>query len=427
METTDRHRKITFASIGCRTNQEEIERVAASFQRSGFQIVKSVQEAEITILNTCCVTSKAAAKSRRMIKKILKSGSFPVVTGCMAQLEGEGLSESENMIVADNTDKYRLPEIILSEYYNEDYKGEGPDKESVMFLPPESSRSRFLLKIQEGCSNRCSYCIVPLMRGNSRSLDPESIMMRAENAVTAGYKELVLTGTHIGKYRKGERDLAALLTEISEITGDFRIRLSSLDPDEFNEGIAEHLSENPRVCRHLHLSIQSFSEEVLSAMNRKSDISHISGLISRVRERAPELALGCDIITGFPGETEEMFRKTLQGVKSQCFAYGHVFRFSPRPGTPAAGMKDDVPSKAKQRRSKDLKEQLREQRKEFLWNSIGRLEEVVVERLNPASGVTSNYIRVVLDDDTGLSENQKVDVRLTQPDYEDMSICGVSV
>jgi threonylcarbamoyladenosine tRNA methylthiotransferase MtaB len=261
----------------------------------------------------------------------------------------------------------------------------------------KKNRTRFHLKIQEGCALQCSYCIVPQLRGPSRSLPHGQVLETGERAILAGYKEIVITGTHIGQYKSGAGyGLIDLVNDMVRLSGEYRIRLSSLDPRECTDELLGCIGKEPKLCKHLHLSVQSFSQPVLERMNRRyHEYDAFLERMAGFRAVCPDAGIGGDFIVGFPGETREMFETTLNAVATIGFSYGHVFRFSPRPLTAAARMDGLVDERVKTDRGATLRACLQKLRVEFIGRQLGTTTHtIIVEREVPAGGMTSNYIRV---------------------------------
>jgi len=396
--------RVAFVAVGCRTNQEEAATLRAELASAGFAIADNTDHADIVIVNTCTVTGSTEARIRRTIRSIHRQHPDVriLVTGCLAQQRPKELaSEPGVRWVVGNRHKSEIPRIIGGPggvFYSgfQPSPDESLEVADAVEAPDSAARTRFPLKIQEGCNYQCAYCIVPSVRGPSRCADASQIVRAATRALDIGYHELVLTGTHIGQFRHADcLDLSALLQRLVALDGDFRIRLSSVDPRDISERLVAMVGSHPRVCRHLHVSVQSLSDAVLTAMHR-SDISaaRIVEELAALRARHPDVAIGGDFIAGFPGETLEMFRQTLDNVLSIGFAYGHVFRFSPRPGTPAASMGDTVDEAEKSRRSEALRALIRETRAGFVRSVVGTRQRMVVEQESPVQGLTSNYLRL---------------------------------
>lgn len=398
---------IAIKSFGCRTNQEEIASLSFRLAEQGHHIVDKIDEAEIVIVNTCCVTSCTEAKTRRLLHQI--SQNHPqakiCVTGCLAQQKVDELSAHYGARwVVGNTRKNDIPSIVNNEQGGVFWEPcpDGP----VAPLPVAhfpvcldvGNRTRFSIKIQEGCNFRCAYCIVPIVRGHSRSALLSDVIRECRSAVAAGIKEIVLTGTHIGQYRSGMNgDLFSLLENLIAVPGDFRVRLSSLDPRDLSEPLFKIMETSPKVCRHLHVSVQSLSREVLARMDRPG--ACVNTLVERLRDfrnTHPDVGIGGDFIVGFPGESTEMFEESISNLQKAGFSYGHVFRYSKRPSTAAYAFKDQIADKEKNRRSARMREVLDKGHRAFIERLAGTSHRIIVETENPATGVSSNYLRMEL-------------------------------
>ncbi len=397
-------RKVALHSIGCRTNQEELEALSVGLQAAGFCITEDLTSADIVIVNTCSVTSFTESKTRRFLNGLSRSAPQAklLITGCFAQQKGAILKENPQVKwIVGNGEKQRIVSILKSELSGCFLS----DVTSLHTLPADtgvgdpisSGRTRFSLKIQEGCDFRCAYCIVPALRGKSRSAPSVDLNENFRRAVDAGFKEIVITGTHIGQYRnaEGSKHLVELLESFFKNDGDYRIRLSSLDPRDLSDDLISLMTSEAKLCPHLHISIQSFSPDVLKAMKRPySDLESLMGRIESFRNLMPTAGLGADFIVGFPGETELMFELTLQRVQKLGFTYGHVFRFSKRPGTEASQMSEQVSESEKSRRSEMLRSTLLNSRVNFLCSLSGKPLRIIVEKEHPVRGTTDNFIKV---------------------------------
>ncbi|MDR0330136.1 MAG: MiaB/RimO family radical SAM methylthiotransferase [Chitinispirillales bacterium] len=398
---------VTLYSIGCRTNQEEVAALRAELLSSGYRIADNVEDADIVVVNTCSVTSHTESKTKRFIQSISRVNPKAkiVATGCFAQQHGESLLKYPGVAwVVGNADKYRIPSIISNSEGGARLSVANP--ESPVFLgdsvlsPKESGRTRFSLKIQEGCDFRCAYCIVPSLRGPSRSAPKERLVDTFKRAVDMGYKEIVLTGTHIGQYRQhigGNRtaNLESLLEGFLKVNGDYRVRLSSLDPRDLTDAVVAEVGGNPRMCDHLHVSVQSLCADTLSLMDRPC--RGLDALMERLRGfrgRYPEAGLGADFIVGHPAETEAMFEEALSRAEAVGFTYGHVFRYSKRIGTKSAKMRGQVGEPVKKARSAAMLAMLEKSREKFLSLLFARPLCIIIESENPVRGVSGNYIKV---------------------------------
>ncbi len=403
MDTTS----IALKSIGCRTNQEEIRSLGCRLSMDGYNIVNDYSEADIIIINTCSVTGATEAKTKRLINSFSKiSPDIKIlVTGCLAQQIPEELAKYEGVNwVVGNTCKEDIPEIIKKNnggiWHSSLFDSTTPVTlfNNGVLKPCIIDKTRFSVKIQEGCKFRCSFCIVPILRGPSRSINHLDILRTIERAVNAGYKEIVVTGTHIGQYSdKNGYTLLDMIDDILTISNTFRVRLSSLDPRDCTENLLNRINKEPQLCKHIHVSIQSFSRDILKAMNR--EYKEYEALVERLthfRKACPQAGIGGDFIVGFPGESDKMFETTVKIVKQVGFNYGHVFRFSARPGTTAAAtIERKISEKEKTDRSRHLRDTLAALRKIFIQTQLnGIIHTIITEREMPVRGITSNYIRV---------------------------------
>jgi len=437
-EPGGRAKAAALRSIGCRTNQEEAAALRAELLTLGFSVVDELENADVVIVNTCSVTSAAESKTRRFIRSL--SSAAPdakiLVTGCFAQQHGESIRKYPGVEwVVGNADKHRIPSIIAAAASGNGAHLSDIDTGSPVFWgdnvtdPVTSGRTRFSLKIQEGCGFGCAYCIVPSLRGPSRSAPKNRLVDTFKKAVDMGYKEIVLTGTHIGQYRQvvdndrvnglelingGQSGgLEALLTEFLKVGGDYRIRLSSLDPRDLTDTLIAMAGESPRICGHLHVSVQSLCAETLSYMGRPyGDLDLLMDRLRGFREKYPEAGLGADFIVGHPGESDAMFEATLRGAEAAGFTYGHVFRYSKRLGTKSAKMPGQIAESVKKSRSAALLGLLQKNREKFLSLIFARPLCIIIEAENPVRGVSGNYIRVEVPD-TEAARNTWMRVALT--------------
>lgn len=416
--------KVLFRSIGCRTNQEEFTELAEVLTLRGYTIVERLEDAEIIMVNTCSVTGATESKTRRMLSALAIDAPQAriLVTGCLAQQNPEHLKKMKNVCwVVGNQLKHEIADILENEtagIYHAPFT-EAPaalDLPKRTVLPPNSNsgRTRFPIKIQEGCNFRCAYCIVPSLRGASRSTTTSEVLDLFRQALTAGYKEVVLTGTHIGQFCGNDGDrLADLVEKMLRIDGDFRIRLSSLDPRDCTEALLMLIGNEPNVCKHLHVSLQSASVKTLAAMGRPVDESaHLLKRLITFRGQFPEVGIGADIIVGFPGEEQGDFTDTATMIERIGLSYIHAFKYSRRPGTPAASMSHQVHESVKTERSRHLREIVAGSRLRFIANAAQKPSRIIVESVAPVRGMTSNYLHVELEN-TIVSHNAWLDVYVT--------------
>lgn len=401
---------VCFVTLGCKVNQTESEALGQLFRNHGYQVVPYTENADVVVVNTCTVTNTGDAKSRQTIRRMVKAhpDALVVVMGCYAQTApGEILDIPGVDLVIGTQDRGRIIELI------EEIKLEKTPKSIVrtiwearnfeeLPLIEEESRTRATLKIQEGCNKFCTYCIIPYARGPVRSRLPEKAIAEARKLVEAGYKEIVLTGIHTGSYGEdlGEDwNLANLVEKLAQIEGLKRLRLSSIEPMEFTPELIQVILDNPAVCPHLHIPLQSGSDAILKQMKRPYSIPEYMELIKHLNDLLPGIAITTDVIVGFPGETEENFQETLGTVASCNFAGVHVFPYSKRKGTPAAAYPNQIQNKVKEQRVKALMEVAKASQREYTRSFFGKKVEVLIEQVNQEGvgiGHTPNYIQVHL-------------------------------
>lgn len=398
--------RVSFFTLGCKVNQVETEALQEEFMRYGFQIVDFSDVADIYVINTCAVTRTAEKKSRAIIRRAKRRNpqSLVVVTGCYAQLAKSDLTALPEVdLVVSNRDKEHLMDC-LSRYIRRE---EGTPGDQARWLRPveytyHHGRTRGFVKIQDGCENYCSYCIVPLARGPVRSKLPEHVLAEVQSMVANDYREIVLNGVHLGQYGKDleDWDLTRLLNFIlKEIPGDYRIRLGSVEPTEITGELVDLVIHERRLCSHLHIPLQSGSDTILKAMNRHYTADQYLELLADLCHREPKMGLTADVMVGFPGEGEQEFRETCRLVEESPLNDLHVFRFSARPGTRAALMGNQISEAVKIERSQELIELGRGCRSRFLRSLIGAELEILTEETAPGGmrGLSDNYVEVVVE------------------------------
>jgi threonylcarbamoyladenosine tRNA methylthiotransferase MtaB len=376
-------------SFGCRVNQAEAFLWAEEFERGGMRLENDPARADWVIVNTCALTAKADRDVRKFIRRIprINPGAKLAIAGCSVE---SGTMQSETLgpevVLFPNIAKKELPRRILSRAGSRANAGESP------------LRSRALLKVQDGCDLQCTFCIIPSVRGRSRSFSRGEILARARELVARGFREIVLCGIHLSSYGfdlKPRDSLAGLLGELLELQGLGKLRLSSLDPRSLNEELLRLITGVSTICPHFHLSLQHGSDRILKRMGRGSSSSGYRRILEKLRDGSPTAALGADIIVGFPGETEEDFEKLQDFLAASPLDYLHVFAYSPRPGTPAAEW-PQVGESEKRRRSAVLRKLSADRRRAFRLRFLGQVLEAVVIKEKEAGAVllTSNYIEV---------------------------------
>ena len=393
--------KIALETLGCKLNQAETESLVRQFIQAGHEVVQHPDNADVYILNTCTVTRTADAKARHLLRLAHRKNPdvFIVATGCYAQRMASELIDIEGVNrVVDNNGKVNLLQVVQNIP-----KKDNPQKD--LTNPSSPFRTRSFVKIQDGCQNFCAYCIVPYVRSRETSVSPDTIIKDINRRSAEGYQEIVLTGTRVGGYSFSGMDLKSLLIRILNETKIPRIRLSSLQPQEISAELIK-LWQNQRLCPHFHLSLQSGSKSVLERMNRRYTPGGYQRVVDLIRQEVPSVAITTDVIVGFPGETAQEFEQSLQFCKQIGFARIHVFSYSPRSGTAAAGMVGQVPDNVKKERSQKMLALAEESSLNFKESFAGEAMDVLWEKQTDDgdwSGVTGNYIRVFTKSDKDLS------------------------
>ena len=393
-------------TLGCRLNQADSALLCDRLRRCGFQIVDEDYEESpnLVIVNSCTVTATAARKTRQLLTSIRHKHPYAyiILTGCAAEVDEELKEDSDFDILLTKAEKKNL-ESILERRFNiqhHDYKpSETADEtvfkeDAVAYFP---FKSRANLKIQEGCNNFCTYCIVPYARGRERSRDVEEIMADFKQLLEAGFHEIVITGVNVCTYNCGGLDLVGLLEKLIAVEGDFRIRLGSTEPGEILPRVIDLMASTPKICDFLHLPLQAGTDEILKAMGRKYTLAEYKSMIDCARSKMPHIHIGSDLIVGFPGETAELFEQSCEFVKSMHFANLHVFPFSPRKGTKAEKLPGRIPVEEMVRRVEATKPIKAACAAEFAKSLIGTELSVLFERTlanNGYEGWSSNYVKV---------------------------------
>ncbi len=421
-----------YLHCGCKVNQYETNAIAQKFIEKGYKKVEFDTKADIYIINTCTVTSMADKKSRQIIRqaKTRNENATIVATGCYAQISKAELEKMDELdIIVGNSEKNKIVDIVEN-YSNEKKQEVGKIEEEKEFQDfgtvTYTEKTRAVIKVQDGCNNFCSYCIIPYAKGRVRSRKPESVINEIKNIVKKGTKEVVITGIHVASYGKDFEDgtkLIDLLEQINKIDGLKRIRLGSLEPNLITEEFVERLGNVEKICDHFHLSLQSGCDETLKRMNRKYTIEEFEKGVKLLRNKFPNVALTTDIIVGFPGETEEEFEKTYKFLKNIKFSKMHIFKYSQRKGTVAAKMKEQISPEIKEKRSNKLIELSNKNEIEFLNQYINQNLEVLFETKTEGDyteGHTTNYITVKVKAEN--IENSIENVKIIK--REDMELIG---
>jgi threonylcarbamoyladenosine tRNA methylthiotransferase MtaB len=423
---------VAFHTLGCKVNHYETEAIWQLFQEQGYERVDFESTSDVYVVNTCTVTNTGDKKSRQVIRRAIRKNPDAVicVTGCYAQTSPAEIMAIPGVdIVVGTQDRVKMLEYI------ERFKEERQPINAVgnimknriyeeLDVPAFTDRTRASLKIQEGCNNFCTFCIIPWARGLMRSRDPKEVIRQAQQLVDAGYKEIVLTGIHTGGYGEDMKDynLAMLLKDIEkEVIGLERLRISSIEASQITDEVIQVMNDSNVIVRHLHIPLQSGSNTVLKRMRRKYTMEFFGERLNRLKEALPGLAVTSDVIVGFPGETEEEFMETYNFIKDHKFSELHVFPYSKRTGTPAARMDDQVDEEVKNERVHKLISLSDQLAKEYASQFEGEVLEVIPEERSKNGegmyeGYTDNYLKVIF---KGTEEmiGQIVKVKITKAGY----------
>jgi threonylcarbamoyladenosine tRNA methylthiotransferase MtaB len=414
--------KVGMATLGCKVNQYESAGIAEALVAYGFDIVPIDEHADYYIINTCTVTGRSDIESRRLIRRAARINprAHIVVTGCYAKLAAETLKKMPGVALVTNHKALIPASIAAAKAQQPLHMGPAESLHDHAELRPVRFRghTRAFLKIQDGCSSRCSYCIVPLARGPNRSVPEKDVIDRMAELRRAGFREIVLTGIHLGIYGTDlnpATDLTRMVKRIHEDRAVERLRLSSIEPLEITDELIELLQRSEMICRHLHIPLQSADDGILKRMGRPYDSTFFARLLERIWSKVPDLGVGVDVMVGFPGEDERAFLRSLQFIADLPVAYLHVFPYSERPGTAAAGLPGKVPDADKKIRTRDMRMLGANKRMHFAKRFIGSKLRVLVEgKPDPETGLwrgfSDNYIPVLLRDGNASLVNHIVDV-----------------
>lgn len=397
---------VAFYTLGCKLNFAESSTIGKQFLSEGYKIIDFDEKADVYVINTCTVTETANKECRQVIRRARRRNpnAFVIVTGCYAQLKPNEIALIEGVdLVLGSNEKFKLfdyfkklektivPSICVSEIA-------GISDFGFAFSSESDSRTRAFFKIQDGCDYKCTYCTIPLARGNSRSPFINELKGQFVSIINNGYKEIILTGVNVGEFKDPEgNDFYSALKEIVSIEGDFRLRISSIEPNLVSEKIIELIAVSDKICKHLHIPLQSGSNKILSLMKRRYRREVFEKLILTLDKIVPDIGLGIDVIAGFPGESEADFLDTYNFIKDLPISYLHAFTYSERENTPAAGFDGSVSLEERRRRTNMLRI-LGEKKKEAFHNKLIGTEAIVLfeqsERQGLIKGFTSNYVRV---------------------------------
>lgn len=411
-------KKIAFKTLGCRLNQYETDALASRFHSGSYEIVDFSQPADIYVVNTCTVTNQSDQKSRQTINQARRQNqeAVVVVTGCMANNYKESLLESKSInFVVDNERKTSIFGLVEKHFRGEVADPEGFDHDVFSYEAAyKTFHTRSMIKIQDGCDNFCTFCIIPKVRGRAASRPAAEIYRNIAEVVEHGFKEVVLTGVNIGRYDDNGTNFEQLVEGILNLPGDFRLRISSIEPDGFNERFFE-LFSHPKLTPHLHLCLQSGAESILLRMRRMYTARQFRQMALKLREMYPDFNLTTDIIVGFPGETEAEFEATTDLAKELNFSHIHTFKYSVRSGTRAERMPDQLSEKVKNQRSEVIRKISEANKAAYYSYMIGKTQRLLIERINNegiARGYGENYIPIRIKT-KNLKRNQFAEVILT--------------
>ena len=414
--------KASFYTLGCRLNQAETAIIARSLESKGFEISDFGQRVDLTVINTCTVTEKADAKCRQAVRRILRQNpdTFVAVVGCYAQMAVDSIRKISGVdLIIGNEDK-----LHIADYLNGLAKQDKP----LIIHSPKISRGDFTiaqyglynnatranLKIQDGCNFVCSFCIIPTARGPARSRNPDDIIREASELVALGHQEIVLTGVNIGTYSSDYHTIITVLERLEHLSGLKRIRISSIEPTTIPEKVIEMMAGSEKICKHLHIPLQSGDDRILKRMRRKYTAKEFIDFVEFVHRTVPEVGIGTDVMVGFPSEDEAAFNHTKKMLADLPVSYYHVFTYSDRKGTASNKMTDKVAPNIKKKRTSIMIEQGERKRRAFSQGYIDTRRTVLFEQRDKEGywfGFTSNYIQVALKSEQDL-HNKLVTVRL---------------
>ncbi len=438
--------RVAFQTLGCKLNQYETDSVAADFTDAGYTVVPFEEEADVYVLNTCTVTNRADRKSRKLLYRTLRTsganttegpavsaataapdgpshgaGGNPVVvlTGCFAESHKESYEKDNRFLLVDNPRKSRIVELVEARRRGELLNPGDLDPKLFDYRSATLFHTRTTVKVQDGCDNFCTFCIVPYVRGRATSRSAADVERDVARNVEAGAREIVLTGVNMSRYRDGETSFSGLVERVLNVTGDFRLRISSLEPDSLDERFYDVL-QHPKMCPHLHLCLQSGSDRILLKMRRQYDTAQFHAIVERIRGKRPDFNFTTDVIVGFPGETDADFQATAAMARTIGFTHIHTFPYSLRSTTRAARYPDQVENAVKTRRAEEIRRIAAENKRRYRETLIGARQHVLVERPEPDAerehGYGEHYVPVRLTREGRLRiapRNAMVPVKLT--------------
>ena len=429
-------KKVAFKTLGCRVNLYETDALASRFKTAGYEIADSDSGADVFVVNTCTVTNTSDQKCRQAIRQIRRKHpeALIAVTGCMVNHRKEELLQSGIAdYVIDNERKAALFDIIDEHFKTGNSDPEGYDRDLFSYQPAfDTFHTRSLIKIHDGCNNFCSYCIIPMVRGRATSRRANDIYDNVREVVAHGFKEVVLTGVNMGRYQSEGTNFEQLVENILNIDGDFRIRVSSIEPDQFSDHFLS-LFQHEKLAPHMHICLQSGSDDTLKRMHRFYTVAQFRDMCQRIKAFRTDFNLTTDIIVGFPGETEQTFKESCDFAKEIGFSHIHTFKYSVRNGTKAAAMPDQVPESIKTERSEVMRQISLDNKTKYFELMQGNSQRMLIERIDSkgvARGYGENYVPVILNA-KGIEKNTYINIKLgeivNQGNEEKMAFIGESI
>ena len=410
--------KVAFTTLGCKVNQFETEVMEGLFKEKKYEIVNFEEVADVYVINTCSVTHLGEKKSRQLIRRAIKNNNKAIVAvvGCYSQVAADEIAKIEGVSLIVGTKERKnivtLVETVLKEHQPLQVVEDVMDYHEFEDIPllNNPDRTRAFLKIQDGCSNFCTYCIIPYTRGPLKSRKLDSILSEAEKLLESGFKEIVLTGIHLGAYGKDLADEIALVDVVKALLDNeklTRLRLGSLESIELDQEILEIMNQDQRLCRQLHLPLQSGSDKILKKMNRNYTTGEFKALVDNIYAKVPGIAITTDVIVGFPGENSTDFNEAVEFIKNMNFSKIHIFPYSKRKNTPAANYAEQVSEEEKKKRSVYLKEISDMASAKYRNKMLNTTVEILVENITPdyAEGLASNYVKVYCENNNFQKDN----------------------
>ena len=397
---------VALHTLGCKLNFSETSTIGNQFLKNGFSVVDMKDKADVYVFNTCTVTENAEKECRQLVRRVLRNNpnAYVIVTGCYAQLRADEISAIDGVdAVLGSNEKFEIFSL-LKDFNKKELSciyvspNDELNKFGLASSTDADSRTRAYFKIQDGCDYKCTFCTIPLARGKSRSMNPDLVVEEFTNLVKQGYKEIILTGVNVGDYGKSyDLDFYELLKKLIRVKGDFRIRISSIEPNLLTDEIINLTAESEKLCKHFHIPLQSGSDAILRSMQRRYSAEDYRQVILKTKHLIPDVGIGVDVIVGYPGETEKEFMETYNFLLDLPISYLHVFTYSERPDTKALTISESVDPSERKRRNKMLRI-LSDKKKNYFYNQmIGKNVDVLFESKDESGtikGFSSNYVRV---------------------------------